>query len=62
MARANIHNKNNLVIFIFVISVEYEINFSSKISRTKVYHFLYIYIDIYNYIISYIYITSYIYI
>ena len=36
-ARANIRNNKNFVIFIFVIAVEHEINFTSKISRTTVY-------------------------
>ena len=30
VACANIRNNKNLVIFIFVIAVEYEINFTSK--------------------------------
>ena len=37
-ACANVCNNKNVVIFIFVIAVEYEINFIWKISRTTVYH------------------------
>ena len=37
--RANIRNNKHFVIFIFVIAAEYEINFTSKISRTTVDHF-----------------------
>ena len=37
VARANIRNITNFVIFIFVIVVEYEINFTLKISRTTVF-------------------------
>ena len=36
-AALNIRDNKNFVIFFFVIAVEYEINFTSNISRTMVY-------------------------
>ena len=38
-AALKIRNNKNVVIFIFVLTVEYENNFTSKISRTTVFNY-----------------------